>query len=117
MSINRTTYQLNIFTGKPEIAGDVVDRIRYLLRTHRDARNDYKVLIARYWLHFDNLPLVLLADDFVTAFIDWMQHSATSAKTLQNRCMEIQSAEPDLDADPDVRAKRRRQATQGPIRR
>jgi hypothetical protein len=117
MSINSTAYQLDIFTQQPHVAGDVVDRIRYLLRTHRDARNDYKVLVARYWFLFDGLEHVFLADDFVTAFIEWMQYSATSAKTIQNRAMELQSAYPELDADPEIRARCQKQATQGPIRR
>ena len=102
--------------GRAEIAGDAVDRIRYLLEKYDDARNEYKVLVARYWLEFDGLDRVLYADDFVGAFVNWMQYGATSAKTLQNRTMELQSMYPELDADPEVRARRQKQARQGPVR-
>ena len=41
---------------------------------------------------------------------------ATSPKTLQNRCMEIQRRRPDRDADDDTREQRERQSKAGPVR-
>jgi len=45
-----------------------------------------------------------------------MTTKATSSKTIQNRAMELQSMYPELDADPEVRARRQKQARQGPVR-
>ena len=104
-----TVYQLN-FAGQPEVAGDAVARIRYLLEKYDDARNDYMVLIGRYWLEFDGLGV----DE--EDFLSWMASRATSPKTIQNRAMEVQSACANLDADPEVRARRKKQARQGPVR-
>ena len=118
MNETAATYQLDIFTGKPAVAGDIVDRITYLLRTYPDTRNQYKTLIARYWIHFDGLADVLPANgnNLDLAFCDWMRDIATSPKTIQNRAMEIQAAHPDLAPDPATRARRDRQARQGPVR-
>ena len=41
-------------------------------------------------------------------FLAWFIGCATSPKTLQNRCMEIQRCRPDLDADDDTRQQRER---------
>ena len=112
-----TTYQLDL-TGRPAVAGNIIDRITYLLRTYPDTRNNYKTLIARYWIEFDGLSDVLPAsgNNLDVAFCDWMRCTATSPKTIQNRAMEIQSNHPDLDADPDTRRRRDRQARQGVVR-
>lgn len=118
MNQTTATYQLNIFTGQPEVAGDIIDRVTYLLRTYPDTRNDYKTLIARYWIEFDGLAGVLPTngDNLTLAFCDWMRTTATSPKTIQNRAMEIQSAHPELDADPYTRARRQALARQGVVR-
>lgn len=103
--------------GNKVVAGDVVDRIAHILEHNEDARNDYKVLMARYWIEFDGL------DEFLgdlpamrAGFLAWFVGLATSPKTLQNRCMEIQRRRPVLDADAGVREERQRQARMGPVR-
>ena len=103
--------------GNKVVAGDVVDRIAHILEEHEDARDDYKVLMARYWMAFDGL------DEFLgdlpamrSGFLAWFVGLATSPKTLQNRCMEIQKRRPGLDAAAEVREERQRMARQGPVR-
>ena len=111
-----TVYQIDLL-GQIHVGDDVVERIKYLLREYPKTRNDYKLLVARYWLEFDGLRDMLrnVGDDVDVAFCRWMM-TATSAKTIQNRTMEIQKQHPDLDADANTRRRRNVQATQGVIR-
>jgi hypothetical protein len=76
------------FWGTESVAGNVVDRIDFLLETFPEARDSYMTLIAR----------------------------ATSPKTIQNRAMEIQRRKAHLDASPAVLKTRARQAKAGPVR-
>lgn len=46
----------------------------------------------------------------------WLAKRATSAKTIQNRCGEVQNDIPALEAAPMVAARRKLQATQGRVR-
>ena len=103
-----TTYQFDLL-GNKTVAGDIVDRVRHILKEHPGARNDYRVLVARYWLEFDGL------DVDPDQFIQWIQ-TATSAKTIQNRGMEIQRENPELDSTPAVRKWRDNQAKAGIVR-
>jgi hypothetical protein len=108
-----TVMQQDLF-GNAHVAGDVMDRIAYILEEYPETRNNYKALMARYWLLFDGLGE--LVDGQQDAFSNWFIGSATSPKTLQNRCMEIQRRRPDLDADNDTRQQRERQSKAGPVR-
>ena len=103
--------QYDLFGGAV-IAGNIVDRIEWLLETYPDARDDYTVLIIRYWLEFDGLAD--LVDE--EAILEWARQRVTAPKTLQNRAMEIQRRRPDLDARPEVREWRNRQAKAGVVR-
>lgn len=110
-------YQLSMLADEPAvIAGDVVDRIRYLLETYPDTRNSYQALMMRYWLKFDGLGDMLSAPEKAQVLVDWFANRATCPKTIQNRAMELQRRTPQLDAHPEIRERRRRQATQGPVR-
>jgi hypothetical protein len=107
-----TAFQDDLW-GKTHVAGDIVARITFLLETLPETRNDYKTLMAYYWLRFDGLESGL--HDAET-FTKWFTTCATSPKTIQNRCMEVQSARPDLEADTATQKLRARQAKAGPIR-
>lgn len=110
-----TTYQLDLL-GQPAIAGDIMHRIVYILEVYPETRDDYKTLIARYWLKFDGLQQLLDGPVTVQDFVHWIRTCATSPKTIQNRAMEIQRQRPDLAARPAVQRKRQQQAKAGPIR-
>ena len=101
-----TVYQQDLW-GNAIVAGDVVERITHILEEYPETRNDYKALMARYWLSFDGLG-EFLGDlpPMRAGFLAWFTGCATSPKTLQNRCMEIQRRRPELDADNDTRQQR-----------
>ena len=105
----RPVFQTDLW-GNTIVGGDVVDRIIHILEQHEDARNDYRILMARYWLTFDGLAELLdKIPGARAAFLSWFQTMATNPKTLQNRCMEIQRLRPDLEAAGDVREQREHQ--------
>ena len=104
--------QFDLFGGL--VPADVVEGIKFILETDPSARNDYRRMMARFWLEFEGLDEVL--GDKAGAFVDWFTQQATPPKTLQNRCMEIQNQHRDLEADPHVKEYRRRQATAGRVR-
>lgn len=99
--------------GPPVVSGTISKRLEYLLAEHPEARDDYMVLLVLFWVEFDGLAEVL--GDKTDAFKEWFVRSATSPKTIQNRCMEVQNAQADLEASSPVAAQRLRQATQGPV--
>ena len=105
--------QYDLF-GNRHAAGDVIAKIRHLLETDEGTRDSYAELVGRYWLEFDGLDLVIPVECH-EAFLRWLSR-ATSWKTIQNRTMEIQRNAPDLDASPEVRELRQRQARQGVVR-
>lgn len=104
------------FWGTESVAGNVVDRIDFLLETCPEARDSYMTLIARYWLQFDGLSALLAQGMSEKDFQVWFEFRATSPKTIQNRAMEIQRRKAHLDASPAVLKTRARQATAGPVR-
>lgn len=104
------------FWGNQSVAGDVVDRINFLLETCPESRESYMTLIARYWLTFDGLANLLAQTPTEQEFVTWFEQAATSPKTIQNRAMEIQKGKPHLDASPNVREYRQHQAVAGPVR-
>ena len=109
-----TPMQQTLFGGPP-VPADIPGRVRAILQAYPGARNDYKELIARYWLEYDGLAAVL--GDKAGAFLEFMRRDGTtSPKTVQNRAMEIQRQDRSLDAAPAVRRVRNAQATQGAVR-
>ena len=107
--------QYQLFSPGYTLEGDVVAKARHLLQEFPETRDDYAELVVRFWLEFDGLDEVLppyLHD----RFIRWYCNGATSPKTIVNRAMELQRQYPALDASPEVRALRDRQAKQGPVR-
>jgi len=113
------------------VNGNVVERLQYILAEHPEARDSYKSAMAWYWLEFDGLDAALrqalaetlddhqvdaLCTELATAFQQWFVRFATSPKTLQNRAMEVQSDRAELDASPDVRRWRDRQARAGRVK-
>ena len=61
-------------------------------------------ILDRGWescLSFDGLADILDRPEFCARFLAWFQASGTNPKTLQDRCMEIQSHRPDQDARPE----------------
>lgn len=110
-----TVTQKGLF-GDDAVAGNIEDRIEAILEAYPDTRNNYKRLIARYWLTYDGLDDFLGLDSLTTAFIHWMAARATSPKTIQNRCMEIQNRRPDLEANPQVEDWRQAQSRAGVVR-
>ena len=107
--------QQSMFGEARLVPADVPAGIRLILEEHPSARNDYRELVARYWLAFDGLDRVL--GDRAEAFLAWIcQKGTTSPKTIQNRCLELQRQERTLDAAPAVRRVRNAQATQGVVR-
>ena len=99
--------------GAPVVSGSISQRLEYLLSEHPEARDDYKAVMALFWLEFDGLADVL--GDKADAFREWFVRSATSPKTIQNRCMEVQNDHPELEASKEIADLRLRQSTQGPI--
>jgi hypothetical protein len=104
--------QQDLFGGT-HVAGNLVDRLEYLLEEHPEAREDYMTGIVLYWLEFDGLQTIL--GDKADAFREWFMAHAKSPKTIQNRIMEIQNRRPDLEASRDVEQVRQRLARAGPI--
>jgi hypothetical protein len=107
------TVQQDLFGGET-IAGDVVTRMTYVLERYPEARGSYKAALFYFWLEFDGLAEVL--DGKAEEFGAWLTEKATSPKTLQNRCMEIQNRRPDLEAPPKVEVWRQRQSRAGRVR-
>ena len=104
--------QQDLFGGQA-IVGNIVDKLTWILEQHPAARQDYKLAMYYYWLEFDGLAEIL--DGKADAFKQWLIDNATSPKTLQNRCMEIQNKHPDLEAPPEVEKWRQRQARAGRV--
>ena len=104
--------QQDLFGGQT-IAGNVTDKITHILEEFPGTRASYRTLLFRYWMTFDNLGEILgdRADDFKA----WLENQATSTKTLQNRCMEIQNRRPDLEAPPEVAEQRKKQSKAGRV--
>lgn len=107
--------------------GTIKDRIISILRRHPDARNSYQALMYWYWVECDGLldaieacgggdwPYRKHARIDGDPFRKWLVSRATSPKTLQNRCMEVQREHPGLDASDEVREWRDAQAVAGPV--
>lgn len=123
--------QGSLFGGQPVVSGDIVDRIEALLVERPELRDSYQALKAAYWAEYDGLGDALkrplaervgepaateLVTDLVEAFQVWFTQHATSGKTIQNRAMESQRRNPDLDASTDVRKWRNKQARAGPVK-
>lgn len=102
------------FMGKPKVVGDLIDRIEYILETYPETRGDYRALHYHYWMEFDGLRPVLRSGDH-SRFAHWYRFRATSPKTLNNRCGEIQNRRPELEPT-EVREKRLKQSRQGPVK-
>ena len=100
--------------GRAVPTGTVKQRIRDILRRHPDARNSYKALCFWYWMECEQMREVLATGD-PEQFRHWLVNVATSPKTLGNRAMEVQREHPGLDACPEVREWRDRQAVAGPV--
>ena len=103
----------NSFLGKPQVSGNLRDKVRFVLSEYPHARNEYKLTIYYFWTEFDGLGEVL--GEKADAFKDWLVNQATAPKTIVNRAMEVQSWRPELEASPEVEQQRQRQATQGPV--
>ncbi|MBN2446594.1 MAG: hypothetical protein JXO22_07710 [Phycisphaerae bacterium] len=106
--------QVDMFRG--EVPVDVVEGLKAVLLDNPDARNDYKTMIAAYWLRFDGLAQLLENNPTPEAFATWMRDRATSPKTLQNRAMELQREYDQLEATAEVRRYRNMQARAGVVR-
>ena len=102
--------------GAAVTVGSVADKVEAILRKRPSARNSYHELMYWYWLEHDGLDDVLPSHRQREIFRIWFAGLATSCKTLQNRAMERQRANPGLDASDDVRQWRDRQACAGPAR-
>jgi len=103
--------QYDLFGGTVT-TGDVIAKVTHLLETDESCRDSYAELVGRFWLQFDGLDHVLPVE-YHEPFLRWLRNGATSWKTIQNRALECQRERPELDASPEVRALRDRQATQG----
>jgi hypothetical protein len=97
----------------PVVSGNIRDRMRYILSEYPKARDDYRLALYLYWREFEGLGELL--GDKADAFRQWFVNSATSPKTLQNRTMEVQNRNPELEASPDIAQERQRQAKAGPV--
>jgi len=105
-------FQLDFFGGT-QVAGNIRDRMTYVLEKYPEACRDYRQAMFHYWIEFDGLADVL--GDKLEDFRAWWAETAESVKTLQNRAMEIQNARPDLEAPPDVEEWRQKQSRAGPV--
>jgi hypothetical protein len=101
------------FLGKPMVSGNLRQKMAYVLQKYPEARNDYRLAMFYFWLEFEGLDDAL--GEKVDAFREWFVDRATSPKTLQNRTMEVQNRNPELDASPAVEEQRQRQSTAGPV--
>ncbi len=106
--------QFDLFGGTA-VAGDVVEAVRHVLETDAGARDSYMEVIGQVWFLRDGLDSVL-PPECHDGFLRWLRRDATSPKTIQNRCMELQRMYPELAASPVAQERRKRQATQGPVR-
>lgn len=101
------------FLGKPVVSGNLRQRMRYILTRYPEARDNYRLACYLFWVEFEGLDDVL--GDRADAFKRWFTDQATSPKTLQNRCQEVQNWRPELEASPQVEKQRQRQAKAGPV--
>jgi len=106
------TMQLTL-EGKRVVVGDIYDRISYILEVWPETQENYKALQFRYWMEFDGLREVLRSGD-PSRFEHWYRFRAKSAKTLLQRCQEVQNRRPDLEP-AEVREKRLKQSRRGPV--
>lgn len=107
------TVQRDLFGGQT-ITGDVITKMTFVLEQHPEAREDYKLAMFYYWREFDGLDETLNGQ--IDAFKEWLANQATSPKTLQNRCMEIQNKRPDLEAPPEIEEWRQKQSKAGRVK-
>jgi len=101
------------FLGEPVVSGDLRKRMAYILQKYPNARNEYRLAMYYFWLEFEGLGDAL--GEKADAFRTWFTDRVTSPKTLQNRTMEVQNRNPELEASPKVEQQRQRQATAGPV--
>jgi len=106
--------QFNLFTQAPEPPADVVARVRHLLREQPWLRDSYAMLIGQFWLTFEGLDRFIPADR-QDEFLRWIDN-ATKPKTIQNRAMEVQKADPALAPSAKARAARDWLSKQGIVR-
>jgi hypothetical protein len=106
--------QYNLFTHKPDVPHDVVERVKHLLREYPFLRDSYAMLIGQFWLEFDGLDR-FIPEEQRDEFLRWIAN-ATKPKTIQNRCLEVQRELPELDSRPRVRDLRNAQAKQGIVK-
>lgn len=105
------------FDGPAVPAGDIKQRVAALLEQHPDARQDYARLVFYYWRDCDGMSALFARfPGLETAFLDFIAGRATSWKTIQNRAMEVQNENPDLEAAPAVQRLRQQQARAGVIK-
>lgn len=78
----------------------IKDRVKFLLETEPKTRDDYSYLMARYWIVFNDMPEGMTHEEFVVWFT---QHKVAAAKSIQNRCLELQRKYPYLDSSDPVR--------------
>jgi hypothetical protein len=98
--------------GGVAVTGSIKDKVAYILEQYPEARDDYKLLVLRYWQEIDGLNVDTMD---AAAFQAWLLQKATSWKTLQNRAMEVQNERPELEASPEVEKQREIQSRAGPI--
>ena len=101
--------------ASPRVAGNLEQRVESVLERFPGARENYRALMFHVWVDYDGLTDVL--GDKLEAFGKWFMNpkQATSAKTIQNRGMEVQRRRPDLDAKKATRAWRNKQARRGRV--
>lgn len=105
--------QYTLFGGV-EVSGNIVDKLTAILEDDPGSRSSYRRVVGRYWIEYDGLAGLL--GEKADLFLEWLEQHATSPKTLQNRCMEIQNARPDLRPPENIQRWREAQSHAGPVK-
>jgi len=111
MTEARVAYQVSMFGGEV-VAGDIDNRVEFILRTYPEAQDDYNVMDALYYWEFGHV-----ADFWRGTRGQWVQWwcQVPSPKTLHNRAGEIQNRHPELESE-ETRKRRALQAKQGRVK-
>ncbi len=110
---SKVTYQ-TAFPGlaDDQVAGDIVEKVRILLREDPQTRSDYERLWLRYLIRFHGLGEYAAAA--VLTCLDLS--GAPSFRTVANRAQEAMLADARLQPPRQVMEYRQRQRRQGRVR-
>ena len=115
MSADDAIKQLQLFgvAGPPLELRSAKERVKWVLQEHPEARDCYRTAQFYVWLYWYNLRDNLGS---VEQFRKWYTSEKTvAAKTILQRCQEVQKQNPELRPRPSIQKRRQQQSRQGPV--